>query len=45
MLSLILNKQDACAPFEQTRLRVIDLCMKEAAYYLYLGIHVVKTGS
>jgi hypothetical protein len=45
MLGLILNKQNACTPSDQTRLRVIDLCIKEAAYYLCLRIHVVKTGS
>jgi hypothetical protein len=45
MLGLILNKQDACTPSDQTRLRVFDLCIKEAAYYLCVRVHVVKTGS
>lgn len=45
MLGLILNKQEACTASDQTRLRVIDLCIKEAAYYLRLRIHVVKTRS
>lgn len=45
MPGLILYKQDACTPFDQMRLRVFDLCIKEAAHYLCLGIHAVKVGS
>jgi hypothetical protein len=45
MLGLIINKQDACTPPDQTRLRVFDLCIKEVAYYLRLRVHVLKTGS
>ena len=39
MSGLILNKQDACAPSDQTRLRIFDLYLKEAAYYLRLRVH------
>jgi len=45
MSGLILNKQDTSAPSNQTRLRVFDLCIKEAAYYLCLRVHVLKAGS
>ncbi len=45
MLGLILNKQDACTPSDQTRLRIFDLCVEKAAYYLCLRIHVIKIGS
>lgn len=44
MLGLILNKQDACTPSDQTRLRVIDLCIKETPYNLCLRIQVVEAG-